>query len=400
MMILRSYHSIITELSLPQSINDARQKLRQAGWHKLAGGMFATVFEKSNVPYVLKLFGNHDHAYKRFLKLIRSQPDNPHFPKLRGLPMRVNSEYSAVRMEKLEKYNGRDRHSEDMTDINNFISLSSQLRQHIPDLQRPGNNNHVIDRIKKINKKLEPIIKQRPQLADALEGIHKHVIDPTGANFDIHDGNVMWRGKTPVLTDPVAYGDSAAIGDEGPLRAPRQFQFVFDKPTVRPAAYQIQKDAAAKPLPRPQMPSRVLFTKREPRAHGFTAEVKRRNELARRLVGDIDAAVAKKRLKRFGQRLGKNKIVYDMLVSSKGTTKKEILAATGWKQVSIAGMAHMMGLEVRKVKYRNTKGFKETRYFGYIPAHTVVIKKRKRGLRDIAKPLRWAPSAPGGFMQK
>jgi hypothetical protein len=42
-----------------------------------------------------------------------------------------------------------------------------------------------------------------------------------------------------------------------------------------------------------------------------------------------------------------------------------------------------MGLEVRKVKRRNLRGRKETRYFGYIPSHTIVIKKRGRNLRDI-----------------
>jgi hypothetical protein len=364
---MKRLRSIISELSLPVGVNDAEVRLKAAGWRRLGGGMFASVYGRQGKPYVLKLFQDRDHAYKRFLKLVQSQPDNPHFPKLRGLPMRVNKNYTAVRMEKLQPYNDRsERQQEDTKDINTYIYTMRDLRREVSDLKFKGNrNDNTIRRIKELNKKLEPIFHGRAQLAKALDDIQKHVIDPTGANFDLHDANIMWRGKVPVLTDPVAYGNSAE--EAAPPRAPRQFQFVFDHPIVRPPAPKPLRQVV-RPVEPPEHLRKSLFAR-----GGFGRPVGRREA----------AAALNNAIKQVKRHVGKNKIVYDLLINPKGTTKEEILAATGWKQVSIAGMAHAMGLEVRKVKRRNLRGRKETRYFGYIPSHTIVIKKRGRNLRDI-----------------
>ena len=389
-MIL-SYLSVINELSLPASIGDASRKLRNAGWREAGQGVFGTVFLNPNKPYVLKLF-KVDHAYQRFLKLIRSQPDNPHFPKLRGLPMKVNDEYSAVRMEKLEKHQGheKERHQEAKADLDAYLSYSSDLRQRIRDLRDakdPARQEHIHNKIREINKKLEPIIKERPELVKSIDDIYHKVIKPTGANFDLHGGNIMWRGKTMVITDPVAFGRPTQKDQPLPP-AERQFSFVFDKPREKPKV-------EVKPKEEPfKVRTGMRFGAEPPKKKETTLWRRQfRAEQQRRARGEdqIDAAARQQKAewekqqkakqlvnKHFAGKRNKKNLLRDMLLRKEGCTKREVLKATGWGNVSIAGQAHIMGIEVRKVKEWNSKGKKETRYYGRLASRTIQVKRRKK----------------------
>jgi Protein of unknown function (DUF3489) len=61
-------------------------------------------------------------------------------------------------------------------------------------------------------------------------------------------------------------------------------------------------------------------------------------------------------------------VVLDMLLRSEGCTKAEVLAATGWRNVSIAGIGHRFGLDVRSVIQPEGR-----RYFGSRSEQAAVV---------------------------
>lgn len=61
----------------------------------------------------------------------------------------------------------------------------------------------------------------------------------------------------------------------------------------------------------------------------------------------------------------KMETLLNMLQRPEGCTVAEVLTATGWREVSVAGNAHRYGLEVRQQRERNpATGRSEVRYFG------------------------------------
>src|ERR1700721_2108003 len=97
----------INELQMPDRKADAILALKQADWHILGDGSYATVFMKPGIDYVLKLFDSDDTAYADYIKLVLTHP-NPHFPRFKGKLVKVTTKYYAVRMEKLNPYRNRN----------------------------------------------------------------------------------------------------------------------------------------------------------------------------------------------------------------------------------------------------------------------------------------------------
>lgn len=59
----------------------------------------------------------------------------------------------------------------------------------------------------------------------------------------------------------------------------------------------------------------------------------------------------------------KTAIIHALLTRPEGCTTAEVLAATGWRQVSVAGVGHNLGLTVRQIREREN-GRRVIRYFG------------------------------------
>ncbi len=216
---------LLGEFYRPATIDDAERKLYSAGWKKIGRGVFGSAYSHPNKDYILKLF-KRDVAYKKYLDLIQAK-GNAHFPKLRGLPMKVNNNYSAVRMEKLKPLSAS---SDDQRELHN------QAQDYIRCLKKLDSfhihNDRDIPQAKQLIKNLSEFSSQHPELADALNLIHKHVFKTTGAGWDLHGGNVMFRGKTLVITDPVAYGNTA--GSNSPIyKDPKQLNLNFNKPPIQ-----------------------------------------------------------------------------------------------------------------------------------------------------------------------
>jgi Putative amidoligase enzyme/Protein of unknown function (DUF3489) len=109
------------------------------------------------------------------------------------------------------------------------------------------------------------------------------------------------------------------------------------------------------------------------RHHGGSIDGKKIQSWVRFCLGMVSKAAAAptatvlhdvQQMQRITRRVrqgSKRAIVYNMLIRPEGCTTAEVLAATGWRQVSVAGIAHQYGLTVRQQR----EGYpRETRYFG------------------------------------
>lgn len=185
--------STLQELSIPPTMGKAMRVLQDAGYEHMGAGNFAEVYAKPGADHVIKLFGFSDLAYPKFVRLAQST-SNPHFPKFRGKMMKVTKDYYAVRMEKLNPipegamaYSGINMSSANLGyAMNDYVRLKKGL----------GNNYTPPDKIKTIMEELEI---SQPGITEACD----FIAGMTDAYPDIHKNNLMLRGKTLVIIDPV-----------------------------------------------------------------------------------------------------------------------------------------------------------------------------------------------------
>lgn len=204
---------MVTELSVPATLKDATKRLAASGYKCIGGGSFGDVFYKSGSDYVLKLFTNNDRAYIAFVKLAVANP-NKYFPKFYSSLIRVNDKYSAIRMEYLEPLKG-----DFWYDIKEYILYGKDETEEF-----------MYDE----------------ELSTACNLIRGLLDD--GVGLDMKENNVMRRGNTPVITDPVV-GDGEVDGVKPPPepigpRAPRTIQ---KRPRPEPPQTKAQK--VKKPWP-------------------------------------------------------------------------------------------------------------------------------------------------------
>jgi len=172
---------IITELSRP-SRDKAEWMLLDAGYRQLGrGNSGGAVFQKPGAPYVLKIFDARDKAYMTFVEAA-SAFHNPHFPKFFGSLVKLTPDYYAVRTELLSPTSGR---VDEITLIDKYIiqmrdygSVYDEVYQYMAD---------------------NPEMKMAADIVVSLLKSHK-------SQFfcDVHAANVMSRGSTLVLSDPIA----------------------------------------------------------------------------------------------------------------------------------------------------------------------------------------------------
>jgi hypothetical protein len=180
----------ITEITRPEEIEDAAKILARAGYRDLkddAGytqGSFSTIMHRPGDPFLVKLFVQEDYSYRRFLKLITSVR-NPHFPVLRGQPIRVSNFYYGVRIEKLDPF----------PETGDMASLRYYMEGYLQNLQA-GNPVEYMD---------EWIPES---IRTALGLINQYCIQGhPGTIVDLHKYNVMLRGSVPVIIDPTSHDD-------------------------------------------------------------------------------------------------------------------------------------------------------------------------------------------------
>jgi hypothetical protein len=165
----------------PEKMGTVTQQLGQLGWHPIGSGYYAQVFEHPNKPYVLKIFVN-DHDYLRYLKIIKANKTNPHVPQIIGNPVKITRTVNAVRLEKLTPLTG----DEDPI-FKNYVD---------PDL--PPELDYALDTDGE-NQKFAK--KHYPKLVQLMKAIRRY--SGLGGDLDLNYHNVMRRGDTLVIIDPL-----------------------------------------------------------------------------------------------------------------------------------------------------------------------------------------------------
>lgn len=184
------YEMRLTELSRPEDMKDATAVLKKAGYEQQAAndapGSQGSVWQKPGAPYVLKIFSAGDKAYQAFVQLAMRHQDNPHFPKFFGKMIKVTPKYYAVRIEPLTPYKYNSTLMYRYTKLRNYmagggVDPNSMSAMEYDDCME--------------------FLEEYPKLKEALDLIIDGLLDVF--DNDIANKNIMMRGKTIVITDPV-----------------------------------------------------------------------------------------------------------------------------------------------------------------------------------------------------
>lgn len=136
------------------------------GMRELGSGFFGITFSGGKQPYVLKIY-SPDDGYDSWVKFCLKHQHNPYIPKFKARPVQITgTRYKAIRMESLTRV-------------------------------RTGDGTYK---------------KFMTDLIDAYDGLSKdkHLTEIAvflkmfGSEDDLHDENIMLRGKQVVITDPLA----------------------------------------------------------------------------------------------------------------------------------------------------------------------------------------------------
>lgn len=189
----------LDEITRPPTRKDAVQILKSNGYERLGDGEFATVFaKKGNKHEVLKLVDNHDDAYLAYLDMVRQHQDNPHFPKV-GKLITITPEYSAVRMEKLSPVQ--------LSDVRGIIN---DIREYLEDYTTTDTMKDYFGAFPKFK---EAMLILRTFMEQQY----------SDWDWDLHIGNIMFRGNTLVFTDPI-YNPSLRGGLITEITRPQMMQ--------------------------------------------------------------------------------------------------------------------------------------------------------------------------------
>lgn len=193
---------------------DYIKRLLSLGYTKLGSASMASVFLSPVDPNVaVKVFKTQDAAYRQWLEVIASYPNNPYLPKITSIHYFKNSPGIGIAfMERLRPMPKTNKE---------WWRLDLVLRSHIPEdsLLRPpkgikdGKRRHILAWSLSTQ---WPIVIQaaaiaskagevKPEFVQALKLIGRA---SRGKNnfVDIYHSNVMLRGPQLVFTDPVNTG--------------------------------------------------------------------------------------------------------------------------------------------------------------------------------------------------
>lgn len=153
--------------------------MKEQGFHILGSGVAGIAFEKEGYPWVFKLF-HDDDGYVEFFNYAKAHQNNPHVPRTKGGIMKLTSDplqgnLYLVRIERLHPLPIPLQQDK----IIQLICSLSFPDEFVPAIQKD-------------------IARQYPDIIPVIKDIlnSSHAVD-----FSI--GNLMLRGKTLVITDPL-----------------------------------------------------------------------------------------------------------------------------------------------------------------------------------------------------
>ena len=184
---------------------DVRPILDQYGWHVLGSGAEAIVARHPHKPYALKLYYSGS-AYSYFVNLVQDHENNPHLPRfsryVRRVPGAKNWMY--VRMEILTRVTPEQLTS---TYLPYMCEIDRQISQ--PNIERKGIywNSAMRDSYvssKYSYKNLDACADNSPtSWQQAVRLVLSQAVKHNVKQIDLHYNNMMLRGNTLVITDPL-----------------------------------------------------------------------------------------------------------------------------------------------------------------------------------------------------
>lgn len=187
-------HEVITELygtydlrTKPISnLAELEELMQSLGFQVLDGGEYSLVFTREGMDQVVKVY--NDACYDSFIKFCKEHPNNPYLPKFRGNGVRINSKARMIRIERL-------------TPLPRQASGAS------------GPEFAQLQLLYNISKNPNPedlamwdLDDEKKAIIDTFAALRAYISD--GCRLDIHDANIMMRGKTPVIIDPFSDADA------------------------------------------------------------------------------------------------------------------------------------------------------------------------------------------------
>ena len=200
---------LLSELTFPRSIYKAGVILGEYGYKKIGGALYGAVFHKPGESSVLKLFDTNDIAYIAFVEVCREHQSNPHFPRFSKSTLRIkDTEYSAIRTELLKQGD-----TSLLRKLSLYFKVLSQLSNET-DAVIEDDLLHYFVRVHHLPlsvanqgvKDYSKWVKKADSLYKAFNIIINELSDPR-FRFDLHKQNMMMRGDTVVIIDPVAPRD-------------------------------------------------------------------------------------------------------------------------------------------------------------------------------------------------
>jgi hypothetical protein len=160
------------KLVFPERYSNVEQAMESAGYSRLGKGSYGMVWHKPGQTSVVKLF-RQDRGYEAFVRYCRKQRDNPHVPRFSSNILDVY-DYKMIRIERLSKMGSSPTNDRIHNSISGFFYCWNQTE------------------------KMMTYIKKRPKLEKVLIDVKS-----LGCTIDMHMGNMMLRGRTVVITDPL-----------------------------------------------------------------------------------------------------------------------------------------------------------------------------------------------------
>lgn len=197
---------------------DIADILTKKGYKLLGSGVDQTAFLEPGTGLVLKIFGTQDASHSKtgkvkhtkdhkmffeWAKYCMANADNPFLPKFSGFTSFIydNQTYLQIRQERL---------TECPSDLGHTIEAVSDNITAVPKQQRtidkilPGAREHLGRWYQDDLSTLEKYLRHPTATSQLLLTMAELSVISTkkGYVWDLHSGNVMMRGKTPVIVDP------------------------------------------------------------------------------------------------------------------------------------------------------------------------------------------------------
>lgn len=171
-------------------------KVLESNRFKLLGkGVFAAVYSREDLPYVIKIPFDYDEAWYKFAEFCIQNKKNKHLPKIKFLEKWSHNNLFVSAIEKLQPITISSTILDDF--MAGLINESFDLNQTIKNIHKWYYRRNLLNNLKKFESFIKIYKNQLIEITNTIKKLHK--ID----ELDLHAGNFMMRNNTIVITDPL-----------------------------------------------------------------------------------------------------------------------------------------------------------------------------------------------------